>query len=318
MTISLRRAAASALGTVTVLGAMAGVADAKTFRGAVVHHNRRAHSFVVADRSGHLYAVHANHAPRIGSEVIVRAQRLRNGTYRLQHVRRAGHAARHVRIRGVVSYVDRRTGAFTVSAPGVSMLVIRSRSRRFHAADLTSSSGTGTTPPVGSPVVVTGTVNDQGEMDDQSVQTVGTPATSMDLEGTVLSVDPTAGTITVSADDSEQSGASVVVTVPSTLNISQFSQGQEVELLVQPTGTGTATLLGSSEDQSAQSANDGANQQGDNPSGDSQGGDSQGGSQGGDGQGGSQGGDSSSQTGGTGSQTGATGSGSSQSGGGHD
>ena len=270
MSISVRRAAVGTLAATAALGGLAGAAEAQTFKGAVVHHNRRAHSFVVADPAGHLYAVHGARAPRIGSEVVVRAKRLRNGTYQLQRVHGVGHAGRHVRVRGVVSYVNRRTGAFTVSAPGVSMLVVRSHGRAAHDAGAAD-----TTPPVGSVVVATGTVDDQGELEDQNVQSVGTQTNGVDLEGTVLAVDPTAGTITVSADDSEESGGSVTVTVPSTLNISQFTPGEEVELIVQPTGPGTATLLGSADDQNAQTANDSAQQQGDNPGGDSQGNDAQ-------------------------------------------
>ncbi len=269
--ISLPRAAFGALAATAALGGMAGAAEANTLRGAVVHHNRRAHSFVVADRAGRLYAVHAAHAPRLGSEVVLRAKRLRNGTYQLQGERRVGRAGRRVRIRGVVSYVDRRTGAFTVSAPGVSMLVVRPHSRVAHVAGAADAP-----PPVGTQVVATGTVDGQGDLEDQSVQSVGTQTNGIDLEGTVLAVDQTAGTITVSADDSEQSGASVTVTVPSTLDISQFTTGEEVELIVQPTGPGTATLLGSADDQSAQTANDSSNQQGNNPGGDSQGNNSQG------------------------------------------
>jgi hypothetical protein len=267
MSISLTRAAAGVLATTAALGGLASTAGAKTFKGAVVHHNQRAHSFVVADWAGHLYAVHAAHAPRLGSEVVVSARRLRDGTYQLQRSHRAGRAGRKLRVRGVVSYVDRRTGAFTLSAPGVSMLVVHSHRLAAGTADAT--------PPVGSVVVVTGTVNDQGELEDQSVQSEGTQTNGIDLEGTVLSVDPTAGTITVSADDSEQSGGSVLVTVPSPLSVSQFTPGEEVELLVQPTGTGTATLLGSADDQNAQSANNSQDQQGDSPGNDSQSSDSQ-------------------------------------------
>ena len=236
----------------------------------LVDHNARAHSFVVADRAGRLYAVHAVRGPRIGSEVVVRARRLRNGTYQLQRSQGVGHASRRVRIRGVVSYVNPRTGAFTLSAPGVSMIVLRPHGRSAHVAGAADAA-----PPVGSQVVATGTVDDQGDLEDQSVQTVGTQTNGIDLEGTVLAVDQTAGTITVSADDSEQSGASVTVTVPSSLDISQFAVGDEVELIVQPTGSGTATLLGSADDQNAQAANDGTDQQGDNPGGDSQGNDGQ-------------------------------------------
>jgi hypothetical protein len=278
MSISLTRATIGALTATAAFSCLADAAGAQTFKGAVVHHNRRAHSFVVADGAGHLFAVHATRAPSLGSEVVVSAMRLRDGTYRLERAHRVGRAGRHVRVRGVVSYVDRRTGAFTVSAPGTSMLVVRSHRTGSRSADVT--------PAVGTVVVATGTIDDQGELEDQSVASVGTQTNGVDLEGTVLSVDQAAGTITVSADDSEQSGGSVLVTVPSTLSVSQFTAGEEVELIVQPTGAGTATLLGSADDESAQTANSSQDEQGDDPGSDSQGSDSQGSdSQGNDSQG---------------------------------
>jgi uncharacterized membrane protein YgcG len=252
--------AVPALATVMVLGALATVAQAKTIRGAIVHHNVRAHSFVVADRSGHLFAIHAARAPRIGSKVVVTAKLLRDGTWKLERLRRLSRTAHRVRIRGVVTFIDSRSGAFTVSARGVSMIV----RRRLHLATDTADAP----PAVGTTVVATGSVDDQGDLEAEDVQDVGQATDGVDLEGVVLAIDTTAQTITVSSDDDDQSGGSVVVTVPPTLDITQFTMGEEVELKVQPTGAGTATLLGSADDTNAQSANDQSDSQGDNPGGD--------------------------------------------------
>jgi hypothetical protein len=168
----------------------------------------------------------------------------------------------------VVSYVNRRTGEFTLSAPGVSMLVVHARRRAIRAADAAG------TPSVGSEVVAIGTVDDRGDLEDQTVQTVGRDTSGIELEGTVLAVDTTARTISVSSDDDDQSGATMTVTVPSGLDISQFTHGEEVELVVQPTSATMATLLGSADDADAQSADDQAQEQGDNPGQDDQGEDS--------------------------------------------
>jgi hypothetical protein len=260
------RSAFGALAATALLGTMATAAEARTFNGMVVHHNPRAHSFVVADRTGHLFAVHAAHAPRIGSEVSVSAKRLRDGTYKLQREHGTRRAGNRVRVRGVVSYVNRRTGEFTLSAPGVSLLVVHVRRRTVRAASAT--------PSIGSDVVATGTVDDRGDLEDQTVQTVGQDTNGIELEGTVVAVDSSARTISVSADDNDQSGFTMTVTVPSGLDMSQFSQGEEVELVVQPTSATTATLLGSADDENAQSADDQAQEQGDNPGQDDQGEDS--------------------------------------------
>ena len=244
----------AAAGVVAVgMLAGAGAAEGATLRGVVVHHNARAHSFTVADRAGRLYAVHARRSPRLQSIVVVSARRLHDGTFALVHERTVGRHSRQVRIRGVVSYVNRRSGAFTVSAPGVSMLV-HSRRSGARAADAL--------PAVGSDVVVSGT-DDQGELEDGSVQSTGTDTNGISLEGTILSVDSSARTLTVSADDEDASGSSVTVTVPATLDITQFAPGQEVELQVQPQSDGTYTLLGSAQDENAQSADDQGDEQGD-------------------------------------------------------
>jgi hypothetical protein len=253
----LRRGALAAAVATAAFAGTTGAAEAMKIRGTVVHHNRGAHSFVVAGRHGHLYAIHARRAPRVGRHVVLTARRLRNGTFRLQRLRSSARTTRHVRVRGVVSWVNRRKAEFTVSAPGVSMLVRSARRGAARAADAL--------PPVGTNVVVTGTVDDQGDVEDQSVQDEGTDSTGVDLEGQVLSVDPVGGTITVSADDEDQTGSSIVVDVPSTFDITQFTPGEEVELLVQPNGDGTVTLLGSSDDSNAQGADDQGDQQGEDP-----------------------------------------------------
>jgi len=257
----------AATSAAAALTSLAGVASAATIKGTVVHHNNRAQSFVVASTGGRLVAIHSARAPRIGSEVLVAAKRLHDGTFALQRVRTVGHARSRVRIRGVVSWADPHTGAFTVSAAGVSMLVVRHSGLRAHDAGAGSST---TTPQVGSDVVATGSLDSQGDLEDQTVQDVGQVSGAISLEGTILSIDPTAQTITVSADDDNQSGAVITVSVPSSFDLTQFTQGQEVELMVQPTGTGTATLLGSAEDGNASLANSQSDGQGQNPaSGDS-------------------------------------------------
>lgn len=249
MSSIVQRGAVAAVAAAGTLAGLGGIAQAQTVKGIVVHHNRNAHSFVVADRTGRLYAIHASRAPRIGSDILVAAKPLHDGTYRLQHEHGAGRAARHVRVRGTVSWVDRRAGEFTISAPGVSLLVVK--------ADRSA--------PVGTDVVATGTIDGKGELEDPSVQDVGQSPDGVDLEGTVLAVDAAAQTITVSADDEDASGASVVVTVPATFDLTRYAPGEEVELLVQPTGSGTATLLGSADDETAQTADDQGDDQGENP-----------------------------------------------------
>jgi len=251
---TVRRATLGGLVAAMALAGVASGAQARAVRGTVVHRNARAHSFALADVHGRLFSIHARRSPRPGSMVVVSVRRLRNGTFAAGRVRILGRRAHaRVRVRGTVSYVDRRRGIFTLSARGVSMLV-RTRRGRARMVDAL--------PSVGTEVTATGTVDDQGELEDQSLQSDGSDTNGIDLEGTILAVNATARTLTVSADDDQQSGASVIVTVPAALDISKFAVGQEVELQVLPQPGGGYLLQGSASDEGVQGADDQADQQG--------------------------------------------------------
>lgn len=241
----------AALGAAFAMFVGASSASAVTLRGTVVHRDARAHSFVIALANGRIDAVHARKSPGVGRSVRVSATLLRNGTY-AQHAIKIGGRARRARIRGVVTFVDARRGLFTVSRDGASMLVHRSHLAR--AADAL--------PSVGEDVNVTVGIDDQGDLQDENVQETGTQSSGIDLEGTILAIDPTARTLSVSADDEDQSGQSLTVTIPSTIDMSMFTVGQQVELTVSKQADGTFLLQGSSEDGNQQQANNPSDQQG--------------------------------------------------------
>jgi hypothetical protein len=255
-----RRTVLAGAAAVVVTAGSAAAAQAATVHGTVVHHNARAHSFVVADRAGHLYAIHAAHSPAIGSTVAVSTRRLRNGTYAARWTHTLGRHTGRVTLRGVVSYVNRRAGTFTLSARGVSMLV-RTRHARRALARIADAGYT--IPSVGTVVTATGNVDDQGDLNDDTVTDDGQDQGGFDLEGAIMAVDTTARTITVSSTDDDTTVPSVVVSVPTTLDISMFSVGQEVELTVTKQADGTYVLSGSSDDQGEQGADDQGDQQGD-------------------------------------------------------
>lgn len=211
----------------TALLALSAQASAKSIKGTVVHRNSHAGSFVVAGRHGSLSAIHTSNSPREGSVVAVSARRLSNGTFAARRIRSHGKR-RHARVTGRVTWVG--SNGFTVSARGASILV--------HGSD--------NQPGVGDHVNVGVTVDDQGDLQEDDVKQLGGQQGNMRLEGSVQSIDSGAGTITVTADDDDQSGASVVVHVPDT---TQFTVGQEVELLVSgPASDGSFTLVGADDD----------------------------------------------------------------------
>src|SRR5947209_1899508 len=89
--------------------------------GVVVHENNAAGSFVVAERSGKLDAIHGRR-PRVGEKVRVRATKLADGTFAEQSVRRVSRRlSSRARIAGVVSADDPATHEIVVSSTGTSM-----------------------------------------------------------------------------------------------------------------------------------------------------------------------------------------------------
>jgi hypothetical protein len=253
----IKRTGFVSIAVVAALAAATGTASAKSFSGTVVHQSKHAHSFVIAAKGGKLTAVHARKAIKVGRVVRVSARALRNGTFSLQRAKVLGRA-RHARLRGTVTYVNRRTGAFVLSSRGASILVRRHKARGARAAD-------STTPSVGDTVTVDATLDDQGDVEEDSVTKDGVDTGGMDIHGSVLAVDTTARTLSISADDDDESGAALTVHVPDTaaFDITKFAVGQEVELVVTPNTDGSFTLVGTSgDDSSSDGADDGSDDQG--------------------------------------------------------
>jgi uncharacterized membrane protein YgcG len=230
-------------------------ASAAKFSGVVVYKNTRAHSFTVALRGGRLRAVHARRAPALGRVVNVTARLLRNGTWVAQHVA-VGRVRRHVVVRGTVTFVNGRRHLFVLSARGVSILV--REAGRHGAAGMAADRNVRD----GEVVTVNGTL-DGDAVDADGVQQSGEDHNGLDLEGTIQAIDTTARTLSISADDSDESGATLTVDVPSSFDMTAFSVGQSVELIVSPNPDGTYMLEQSSNDDGANNANNQGDDQGD-------------------------------------------------------
>jgi hypothetical protein len=238
----------AALALAALLG-LSAQASAATVKGTVVHANKRAHTFVVAGRSGRLSSLHSRRNVRAGSVVAVSARKLKNGTFQARKTRIRGHK-RRARVRGLVTWAS--SSGFTVASRGASLLVRRSSSS--------------TAPTLGAPVQADVTIDDQGDLNEEHCKETGDVPDQMKLEGTVLATDTTAGTITISGDDDQGEDAGgdnamashdgsgdddpsegdapkpeIVVHVP---DASQFTVGQKVELIVTgPAADGSFTLV---------------------------------------------------------------------------
>jgi hypothetical protein len=232
-------------------------ASAANFRGVVVHENIRAHSFVLAGSRGRLTAVHARRLPRVGRTADVTARQLRNGTWVADHVH-TGRPSARVRIRGTVTYINPRRGTFVLSARGASLLVHERTSLRHNVRVAASDAGLRD----GEVVTVDGNLSG-ASVDASSIHVTGDESSGINLEGTVQAIDAVARTLTVSADDDDQSGAVVTVEVPSSFDLGAFTTGESVELTVTSNPDGTYTLEQSSDDSSATAADDLDDMQGD-------------------------------------------------------
>ena len=219
-------------------------------RGVVVHRNSHAGSFVVANGRGRLFAIHAAKSPALGSVVAVSVHRLRNHTFAARRVRAKG-ASNHVRIHGAVTHVNGVAKTFVVSAEGVSMLV---KSGRL-AASL---------PAVGKTVTVTGTLDDEneGQVEEEDLQEEGEDNNGLDVEGTILEINPTTRTLTITAEDDQTENETVTVHVPTTIDITMFHVGDEFDLTVTPLTGGGFELVATSSDEGEQGAEDGEDEQG--------------------------------------------------------
>lgn len=239
-------------------------ASAATIRGEVVHVNKSAHSFTVADRHGHLSAIHANRTPAAGRIVTVSARWLRNGTFAASRIH-SGRRSKHVHIRGLVTYVDPSRRLYVVSARGVS-LVVHARHTTARTGKMVSSAmlPSDTLPVLGTEVTVNGSLDNQGDIQGDSVNNDGQNTNTADLEGQILSIDPTARTLTISAsDDNEITGATILIHIPDTLDITSYHVGDVIQLVATLETDGSYTAVGTSEDNGIQEADGQNNQQGD-------------------------------------------------------
>ncbi|GAC1325165.1 MAG: hypothetical protein NVSMB25_23360 [Thermoleophilaceae bacterium] len=229
-----------------------GVAGAKSHKhskshainlsGVVVHENDSAQSFVVAERSGQLEAIHGRR-PAVGSKVTVRAVKLANGTLaekKLKVVVRA--SARRVKIAGVVSAEDPAHHELVISSSGTSIVV----------KDDPSTAGDAT-PPVGEAIEAEVELGTDGDVSAEEVRDQGRSSTFR-IEGKVLAVDAATRTLSISADDNNETGDAVKVLLPAGFDPAAYRNGGCVELTVTKNADGSLTAVQSFGDDNAREA----------------------------------------------------------------
>lgn len=213
-----------------------------TLTGTVVHLNPAAASYAITTDDRRLLAVHTHKPPAVGREVEVEATELPNGTYFESGRRDEGGRRGRVAFDGTVSFRDPVAGTYTVSGPGVSLLV-RGGAQR-------------TPPDVGDLVEVQARVADGAEPltpstpgqqgcggapkppkpPETSLEQTGLKpseserATATDIEAIVEGVCRSERRLIVSADDVRESGQDISIVVPKRLKLAGFEPGQVVKL----------------------------------------------------------------------------------------
>ncbi|MEA2445089.1 MAG: hypothetical protein QOJ12_2381 [Thermoleophilales bacterium] len=247
---NFKTGAAASTALLAIAFAPAGIAQAKpakhkaaTVTGVVVHNNSLAHSFVVAERSGKLDAIHGPRQ-RPGKKVRVEVRKLANGTFAGRKVKALAHAkAATVKLHGVVSSDDPATHEIVISGVGSSIRV---------SDDPATTTGTAA-PAVGSTVDATVEVEGDGQLRADDVTVVG-QSQAFRIEGKVLAIDTQTRTLTISADDEGASAQSVDVTLPDTFDLAAFNVGECVELTVTQASDGSLTAVQSFGDDNSREA----------------------------------------------------------------
>ena len=243
---------ATAAALISTTGA---AAKSHAWRGVVVHRNHHAHTVVVANKHGKMTPVRVRKGwTKFARHVGFRATTLHTGTLAAKSFHDNG-AAQTAFVRGAVTFVDDAARTFTVSDNGASVLV--------HLADTTK-----TLPAVGDTVLATVDLTTSTASQLEATDLVINPAAAeqrpIKLEGVVLSVDQDKRVVTLSADDEEQSGKMIAVTIPADLDISQFTVGKEAELLATLNSDGQTFTATSVDDHNCGDNNFRDDDQGDN------------------------------------------------------
>ena len=195
------------------------------------------HLIAVRASSRTVRLVHTSAAARlrVGQRVVLRARTLRNGTLAALSVRVVGRS-RTTSFRGVL--LRRMSSQLVVSAAGAVITIHRSSRSTASARD--------DGPKPGSVVDVGVTIQNNGEMDEDSVSQFSAASPGGKIEGQLTIGN---GTVTVSAED-----AALVLKLPVGIDLTGFQNGDEVLATFSQATDGSLTLIALSKNDNAQQA----------------------------------------------------------------
>ncbi|HVY77618.1 MAG TPA: hypothetical protein VG898_03840 [Solirubrobacterales bacterium] len=230
-------------------------AEGEELAGTVVHVNKPAGSYTVAEAGGLMSAVHAGKLPPVGAVVEVPIRALANGTLAEAGRRVKGKTVKAVELAGIVTFVnpDPLGPAYTVSNRGTSALV--------HIAP-DPSGAPPELPTLGAYATVKAGVAG-GRLTQAQISGGGAPFTHVELEGIVGAVEAETAQLLLSADDIRESGLDIALSVPAGIDVTSLVAGDSVLASADIGADGTLTLTGLASDERLEGAEDAKATQGD-------------------------------------------------------
>jgi hypothetical protein len=265
--------------------------EEEILRGLVVHLNKAAGSYVLAEAGGEVAAIHAPTAPQAGTEVEVPVQPLANGTYGEAGKRlRLAQEKMRATISGIVTYVDATPTAplYTLSKRGASMLVHVRPDPSGIAPPLPQLGAFATVkveigkpetpieppapvPPPASPPASCAPAPNQAlsipaapatVLWQRRFETEGAPFTYGDFAGVVTAVCPESGQLLLSADDARETSRNLLFVLPvdeddtDQVDLTRLSVGSSVLTTATIGATGELSLTGLADDEHRKKADE--------------------------------------------------------------
>jgi hypothetical protein len=229
--------------------------EAEGLSGTVVHVDKPAGSYTVAEVGGLMSAVHAGKLPATGTEIEVPIRALANGTLAEAGERLKTKTTKAAELAGIVSFVDADplAPAYTVSNKGTSALVHVTPDPSGALPEL---------PALGAYVTVKAGI-EAGRLTQTELNGGGAPFTHVELEGIVGTVEAEATHLPISADDIRESGLDITLDVPAGIDVTKLTAGDSYLASADIGADGTLTLTGLADDERIKGAEDAKTAQGD-------------------------------------------------------
>jgi hypothetical protein len=204
--------------------------------GVVLKVQKATHLVAVTNGKTKVSLVHTAAKLRVGQRVDLKGRTLRNGTVAVSSIRVIGRA-KTVRFRGLL--LKKSGTAMVLSAGGAIVSVHRHATR-------TTASANDTGPQPGATVDVTATIGDDDELEATTVSTSSADTPGGKIEGR-LTIGT--GTVTIRSEH-----LNLVIKVPTGLDLSAFTNGDEVLVTFSQGTDGSLTLTDISANGNAEEA----------------------------------------------------------------